>query len=237
MADAKLQRPGGGAGSGGTPQHRVIAAFTQHLLLKATAVFLAVVLWFVVNAKEPQVMIVPVRFNPVLDSSLVLREALPPLQAIIAGSPKELIKLTTDPPVVHRQITADAPDTLVLDLRPADVTLPEGVDAVVRDVEPHSLTLRFESTWTHKVPVRSMIDIASDPLPGPIATQLQPDSVVVTGPRHLVMRIPAVRTVKTTISLPDSLPHLIDIDTVGFGSRIHVRPAQVKVSFVPLPHI
>jgi hypothetical protein len=181
-------------------------------------------------------MIVPVRFTPVLDSSLVLRETLPPLQAIIAGSPKELIKLSTDPPAVRRQITADAPDTLVLDLRPADVTLPEGVDAVVRDVEPHSITLRFESTWARKVPVRSMIDIVADPLPGPISTQLQPDSVLVTGPRHLVMRIPSVRTVKTTISLPDSLPHLVDIDTVGFGSRIRIKPAQVKASFVALPH-
>jgi hypothetical protein len=212
MADSKPPRPGA---PGGSFQRRVIAAFTQHLLLKGTAVFLAVVLWFVVNAKEPQVMIVPVRFNPVLDSSLVLREALPPLQAIIAGSPKELIKLSTDPPIVRRQITANSPDTLVLDLRPADVTLPDGVDAVVRDVEPHSVTLRFESTWTRKVPVRSMIDIA-EPLPGPIATQLQPDSVMVTGPRQLVMR---------------------DIDTVGFGSRIRIKPGQVKALFVPLPHI
>lgn len=233
MADAKPPRPGA---PGGALQRRVIAAFTQHLVLRATAVFLAVVLWFVVNAKEPQVMIVPVRFTPVLDSSLVLREALPPLQAIIAGSPKELIKLSTDPPLVHRQITANAPDTLVLDLRPADVTLPDGVDAVVRDVEPHSVTLRFESTWTRKVPVRSMIDIA-EPVPGPIATQLQPDSVMVTGPRQLVMRIPSVRTVKMTVTLPDSLPHLVDIDTVGFGSRIRIKPGQVKASFVPLPHI
>lgn len=231
MADSKPPRPGA---PGGSFQRRVIAAFTQHLLLKGTAVFLAVVLWFVVNAKEPQVMIVPVRFNPVLDSSLVLREALPPLQAIIAGSPKELIKLSTDPPIVRRQITANSPDTLVLDLRPADVTLPDGVDAVVRDVEPHSVTLRFESTWTRKVPVRSMIDIA-EPLPGPIATQLQPDSVMVTGPRQLVMRIPSVRTVKMTVSLPDSLPHLVDIDTAGFGPA-RARPNQVKVHLKLLPH-
>ena len=242
MADSKPSRPGvpggggGGGGGGGSLQRRVIAAFTQHLLLKATAVFLAVVLWFVVNAKEPQVMIVPVRFTPVLDSSLALREALPPLQAIIAGSPKELIKLSTDPPSVRRQITSNAPDTLVIDLRPADVTLPDGVDAVVRDVEPHSVTLRFESTWTRKVPVRSMIDIA-EPAPGPVTTQLQPDSVMVTGPRQLVMRIPSVRTVKATVSLPDSLPHLVDIDTVGLGNRIRIKPAQVKALFIPLPHI
>ena len=74
-------------------QRRVTAAFTQQLGLKGMAVLVAVVLWFVVNAKEPQIELVPVRFTPVLDSSLVLRDPLPQMQAIVAGSPKELIKL------------------------------------------------------------------------------------------------------------------------------------------------
>ena len=100
-------------------QRRVVAAFTQQVPLKATAVFLAVVLWFMVNAKEPQIELVPVRFIPTLDSSLVLRDPLPQIQAIVAGSPKELIKLNSSLPAIRRQITADAPDTLVIDLRPA----------------------------------------------------------------------------------------------------------------------
>ena len=54
-------------------QRRLRAAFTVRLGLKATAVFIAVVLWFVINAKEPQLQLVPVRFTPVLDSSLVQR--------------------------------------------------------------------------------------------------------------------------------------------------------------------
>ena len=77
-------------------QRRVTAAFTDQLPLKATAVFLAIILWFVVNAKEPQLELVPVRFTPLLDSSLVLREPVPPLQAIVAGSPKQLIKLNSN---------------------------------------------------------------------------------------------------------------------------------------------
>lgn len=219
-----------------SPQRQAIAALTKDLPLKAMAVFLAVVLWFVVNAKEPQLELVPVRFTPVLDSSLVLREAPPTLQAIVAGSPKELIKLNSNPPIVRRQITADSPDTVVLDLRPDDVTLPEGVDAVVRDVQPRSVTLRFESTWSRKVPVRSEIQIGPDPFTGPIETDVEPDTVLVTGPRHLVLRIPSVRTVKTTIAFPDSLPHLIDLDTTGFGPGVRVRPSQIKVSFRALPH-
>src|SRR3954469_15705967 len=113
-----------------TIQRRVLAAFTDQILLKVTAIFLAVILWFVVNAKEPQLELVPVRFTPVLDSSLVLRDPVPQLQAIVAGSPKELIKLNSVAMTVRRQITSDTPDTVVLDLRPSDVTLPDGVDAV-----------------------------------------------------------------------------------------------------------
>ncbi len=216
-------------------QRRVQAAFTVRLGLKVTAVFIAVVLWFVINAKEPQLQLVPVRFTPVLDSSLVLRDPVPQLQAIVAGSPKELIKLTSNAPRIHRQITADSPDTLVLDLRPDDVTLPDGVDAVVRDVQPRSVTLRFESTWSRKVPVRSQVDIATVGNPGPVSLRFDPESVQVTGPRHVVMGVSSVRTVKTTISFPDSLPHLIDIDTVGLSSAIRVRPAQIKAQLSNTP--
>lgn len=212
----------------------MFSAFTERLPLKATAVFLAIVLWFVVNAKEPQLELVPVRFIPILDSSLVLREQIPPLQAIIAGSPKQLIKLTSTPPVIRRTIAADSPDTVVLDLRPDDVTLPDGVEGVVRDIQPRSLTLRFESTWTRRVPINSAISIALGPNGGPVTTVFDPETVIVTGPRHLVMRIPSVRTVRTALTFPDSLPHLIDIDTTGFGS-VRVKPQQVKVEIKALP--
>jgi YbbR domain-containing protein len=210
-------------------QRRTVAAFTQRLGLKAIALFLAVVLWFVVNAKEPQIELVAVKFAPLLDSSLVLREGLPQLQAIVAGSPNQLIKLGTSPPIVRRQITADAPDTLVVDLRPEDVILPAGVDAVVRDIQPRSLTLRFESTWTRKVPIRSTVEVVTTQWPGPLQPQFDPDSVQISGPRHVVLGISSVRTVKISLPYPDSLPHLVDIDTSVFGPGIRVRPAQVKV--------
>jgi hypothetical protein len=217
-------------------QRRLRAAFTMRLGLKATAVFISVVLWFVINAKEPQLQLVPVRFTPVLDSTLVLRDPVPQLQAIVAGSPKELIKLTSNAPRIHRQITADSPDTLVIDLRPDDVTLPEGVDAVVRDVQPRSVTLRFESMWSRKVPVRSAIDVATVGNPGPVVLRFDPESVQVTGPRHILMSVSSVRTVRTTISFPDSLPHLIDIDTTGLNPAVRVRPAQVKAQLSLAPH-
>jgi YbbR domain-containing protein len=207
-----------------------IAGLSRNLGLKATAVFLAVVLWFVVNAKEPEIELVPVRFTPVLDSSLVLREPLPQVQAIIAGSPRELLKLNAARPTIRREIAADAPDTLVIDLRAEDVVLPGGVDAVVREIEPRSITLRFESTWSRRVGVQSAIDISTtNGSAGAVVAKLDPTVVEVTGPRHIVARISAVKTIRTTIPYPDSLPHLVDIDTAALGPGVRVRPAQVRV--------
>jgi hypothetical protein len=211
-------------------QRRLTAAFTDQVPLKATAVFLAIILWFVVNAKEPQLELVPVRFTPILDSTLVLREPVPPLQAIVAGSPKQLIKLTSNVAVIRRQISADSPDTVVLDLRPGDVTLPDGVEAVVRDVQPRSVTLRFESIASRRVRVSSAIDVAMRGGGEAVTPIFDPAVVELTGPRHLLQKIKSVKTVRTTIPYPDSLPHLVDIDTTGFGSA-RVKPAQVKVEF------
>jgi YbbR domain-containing protein len=219
-------------------QRRLVAALTERLALKATAVFLAVVLWFIVNAKEPQIELVAVRFIPtLLDSSLVLRDPLPQFQAIVAGSPKELIKLNSVQPQIRRQVLADAPDTLVVDLRPEDVILPDGVDAVVRDVQPRSATLRFESMATRRVPIGpSAIEITtSGPSVGSIHPQFDPQTVQITGPRQVILQIKSVRTVPTTIPYPDSLAHLVDIDTAGLGRGIRVRPAQVKVHVTAEP--
>jgi len=50
------------------------------------------------------------------------------------------------------------------------------------------------------------------------------------------LRVPWVRTVKTIIGFPDSLPHLVDLDTTGFAPGVRVRPSQIKVYFRALPH-
>lgn len=232
MSDAAAPR------APGSPSRRVVAAFTQHLALKGMAVLVAIVLWlwFVINAREPQAELVAVRFTPVLDSSLVMRDPIPDLRAIVAGAPRELIKLASSPPVIRRNIGADTPDTVVVDLGPGDVTLPDGVDAVVRDVQPRSVTLRFESTATRRVPVRSALTVTAAGMTGPIATRFDPEIVQISGPRRALSQIKWVQTIRTAITFPDSLPHLVDIDTTGFGT-IRVKPAQVKVLLVQSPPV
>jgi hypothetical protein len=203
------------------------AAFTERLGLKVSAVALAIALWFIVGAREPTEDVAAVRFAPQLDSGLVLRDPAPPIRALVVGRPSEILKLTNTPLVIRRRIANDAPDTLVVDLRPSDVEVPEGVSVIVRDVQPHALTLRFEPTATRRVVVQSAIFV---PGAGAAArVRLDPESVTVLGPRRAVAQLHGVRTIIDTVPL-DTLPHLVDLDTMALaGIGVGVRPVQVKV--------
>lgn len=213
-------------------RRRLVAAFTERLALKASAVLLALVLWFVVAAREPREEYAPVRFAPSLDSTLALRDPTPAIRAHVLGRPSEILKLATAPLVMRRPIAGDAPDTLVLTLRPSDVEVPDGVDVIVREVFPQAVTLRFESRASKRVPVRSAILARIPPEMSPrLAVQLEPDTVTVLGPRRSVAQIAFVRTMADSI-VADTLPHLVDIDTTGLG--VTVRPTQVKARFVRL---
>ena len=226
--------------SGETPrpiptwQRRVSEAFTQRLALKGTAILIAIVLWFIVTAKEPNQDLIEVQFAPQLDSSLVLKDPPPPIHALVVGTPQELLKLFAHPLVIKRPIAANSPDTVVVDLSTSDVELPAGVDAIVRGIEPRSVTLRFESTSSRVVPVRSAVEVVTDtlhPTAAPVMPRLEPDHVEVSGPRQRVLNLEYVSTVRVSIPAADSLPHLVDIDTTRLGLR--VKPSQVKVHLVP----
>ena len=215
-------------------RRRLVEAFTQRLALKGTALLIAIVLWFIVTAKEPNQDLVDVQFSPQLDSSLVLKDPPPTIHALVVGTPQELLKLFAHPLVIKRQIAANSPDTVVVDLSTSDVELPAGVDAIVRGVEPRSVTLRFESTSSRLVPVHSSVQVVSDtlhPTASPVAVRLDPDQVEVSGPRQRVQGLEFVTTVRVSIPATDSLPHLVDIDTTRLGLR--VKPSQVKVHLVP----
>jgi len=206
-------------------RHRIRSAFTERLALKASAVLLAVVLWFVVAAREPTEEIVGVRFAPQIDSGLVLRDPPPTIRAIVIGRPAEILKLSNTPLIIRRVLSSDAPDTLVLSLRTSDIEVPEGIEVIVRDVQPRSLTLRFEPTVSRQLPVRSRLVVRAPSGSPPIAVRLDPESVTVSGPRREVGGLRFITTAADSVTL-DTLPHLVDLDTLGLG--VTVRPPQIK---------
>src|SRR3954468_14180339 len=128
---------------------------TERLGLKAIALVLALLLWIVVSLRQPTEGYVRVRVAPTLDSSLVLIGPAPELQALVTGRAADLVKLYATPLVLHRTVGGDVPDTLMLDVTPADVHVPAELSEAVHvlDVQPRSVMLRFESSVTQRIPV------------------------------------------------------------------------------------
>lgn len=124
-------------------RRRVRAAFTERVPLKATALALAMVLWFTVSVREPAEQIVRVSFLPSLEPGIVLAEQPTAIRALVRGSGRDLLKLYSTPPAIRMNIGGEVGDSLTLALRPADIDLPPGVSAVVRDVQPRQITLTF----------------------------------------------------------------------------------------------
>jgi hypothetical protein len=121
-------------------------AFTQRIVLKLTAVFFALVLWLVVSAEEPTEEVITVRFQPALDSGVVLDGGAPNVSALVLGRGRELLKLYNAAPVIHRRVRSGLRDSVRIELVPADVDLPAGVNATIRDVRPRAVTIRLRRT-------------------------------------------------------------------------------------------
>ena len=222
-----------------TVQRWLKGAFTERLGYKGAALFFAVVLWLVVSAEEPSEELVPVQLEASHDSARILTGKRPVIRALVAGRARDLIKLYHTPPVVRRTVTDDAPDSLALELQPSDVYIPPDIDAVVRDVQPRSLVLVFDVTTTRRVPVASAVRVVADSGAKPLRahlTQMVPDSVTVTGPRRVVNRLAAVRTVDRTVTVRDSGDFMVPLDVKALAAGITVTPDQVRL-LVHLPPI
>lgn len=210
-------------------QERVKAAVTERLALKLAALSFALILWLVVSAEQPTEEWIDVRLALIADSSVTLRDSLPEVQALVVGRARDLLKLYSEPPVLRHAVGADTPDRAVIDLRPNDVDVPGNVDARVRDVRPRQLTLRVVVTEARRVPVRLAVDVVADSgqrLAG--LPRVEPESVLVRGPRAVVRQLQAVSTVHDRLVIRDTTAQVVALDTARLGVR--VTPPQVRVS-------
>jgi hypothetical protein len=225
--------------TGSTPRprlslpRRVRATFTERLPVKATALFLSVVLWMVVAGEEPSQEAVDVNLELVLDSSLVLTSPRPSIRAQVLGSTRELYKLFSQRPTIRRSFGGDVADSVVVMLTPADVQLPPGVDARVSAIEPQTFVLRFDSLLQRRMPVRSalrLVDASGRVLL--YEPRFEPESVTVTGQRRVVQELESISTVRRTIGVRDTLISVeVALDTLRLG--IQVVPARVRARIPP----
>ena len=158
-----------------TFKRRLRDAFTEHLPLKIAAVFFALVLWLVVSAEEPTEEVIAVRFEPALDSGVVIDGEAPNVRALVLGRGRELLKLYSASPVIHRRVRSGVRDSIRIELGPADVDLPAGVSAAVRDVRPRVVTLKLRRI-TPVLPSDTATDVLPTALPADSNASATPDT-------------------------------------------------------------
>lgn len=254
MSDARPGTGAGGGRAGGAPQRpsgssnrpsgashrtlslkrRVIAAFTERLPFKATALFFSLVLWLIVSAEEPTSGPVPVQFEPVVDTSVDLVGSLPNVQAYVVGTRGDLRRLGTTPLAVHFNVPEDAPDSVRLRLDTLPLTLPSGVNAQVTRFQPEVVTLHFATETRRTLPVRSALRYQPDSgLTISGSASFEPESVQVVGPRRRVAAAEAVHTIATAIAVRDTQPITVPLDTADLGFRVSPATVRVRVPVTP----
>ena len=205
----------------------IVRACTERLAYKAAALFFAVALWVVASGGEPVARYVDVRVEPVLDADVTLLDAPPRVRALVVGPAREVMKLYAAAPVVRRAFGESPPDSVRVDLRPVDVDMPSGVNALqVRDVRPRAFTLHFETLATRRVPVRVAVRAADGALPPESDFVVEPDTVLVRGPERVVQRLAELPTVARVVGRGESLGE-VALDTAPLG--VHATPSRVRL--------
>ncbi len=200
--------------------------------IKVTALVLSTVLWASFAAEEPTTQLVPVRVEIVPPAGRSLTSTVPPVQALYAGSARELIKLYTSPPIVRKEI----PDTLTgttypIHLTPEDLTIGHGVDAKAQDVQPRTFVVELDDLAQRTVPVTARVVISPDSgfaILGGVA--VVPGSVTVRGSDAAIRTVRDVPTVPMQLNgVTEPVHREVELDTTHLGGA-RVSPSTVDVT-------
>lgn len=204
------------------------AALTADLPLKLTSLVLALLLWLLAAGEEPASSLLQVQVAIRPPAGRVMIRPVDPVQALVVGPRRELLKLSASPVRLSRVL----PDTLEadevrLELAPGEVELPRGVAVRVQDLQPRVLTVELDSTVQRTVPVSPVVHLRADS--GYVLSEVSvvPGMVRLLGPRDRVRRVDSVRTLPLEL-FGDELraERVLELDTAELGP-VRVLPARV----------
>ena len=208
---------------------RLRANLVENWPIKLTALILAAIVWAAVVAQEPTTQLVPVRLDITPPEGRSMVGELPQVQALFAGTARELVKLYRHQPVIQLAL----PDTItgaayLLDLSVADIGAIEGAAVTAQQIEPRSVTISLDEVARRLVPVRHRVVVEPDSgyqVFGDVT--VSPSSLTVQGPQTLVATVEALYTVPLTLTAVASSQHRrVAIDTAG----LPVQPSETHVT-------
>ncbi len=210
---------------------KIRTAILTHWPIKVTALVLATVLWGAVATEIPTEQVVPVTLQVDAPAGRAIVSPLPPVRALYAGAPRELLKLYADPPVIQKQI----PDTLtgtefLVELSPDDLRPVRDANVKAQGLEPRVFPVTLDDVVRRIVPVVSRVTLSADSgflIAGP--PRVIPDSVTIQGPEAAVRAVSEVRTVILDLTgLRSDVRRSVALDTTGL-SPVRLPAASVEL--------
>jgi hypothetical protein len=190
----------------------------EHWPIKITALVLAAILWAAVAAQEPTSQVVPVQLVVEPPAGRTLAAPLPAVHAVYRGSPRELIKLYSVPPVLH----AVLPDSVTgseyaLELGLGDLHVEGGANVTPQELEPRLIVVQLDAVSQRAVPVAPRVVLEVDSgfqQFGPLT--VTPRKVVIRGAQAAVAQVESIPTAPlrlTDVTAP--VRQSIRLDTTG----------------------
>ncbi len=199
--------------------------------IKLTALVLAAILWAAVAAQEPTTQLVAVQLEVQPPPGRALTSELPEVQALYAGSARELIKLYAQPPAVRKLL----PDTIsgaeyTLELSLNDLEVADGADVRAQRLEPRSIAVKLDDVSLRAVPVTARVTVQPD-----TGYQLfedvsvLPSRITLRGPEAIVQQIASVTTEALMLQgIREPVRRRLAIDTTGLGAvRLSHRDVEI----------
>lgn len=204
-------------------------AIVRHWPLKAAAVALSIILWVVVTLEKPDTRLVGIQLDLALAPGVAAAQPLPTVRAIIAGSRRELIKLSA--PLAIYAAIRDSGVGLHrrLAISPSDVRIPDNVKVSVQEIEPREIEIVLDRRAQKTVAVRAVVEPESGyALDGPV--QVTPALVRVSGARSLLGPLDSVPTTPLDLKgVPGSFERVVPLDTTG-RAVLQMTPPAVTLS-------
>ncbi len=204
-------------------------ATLRHWPLKLAALALSVILWAVVTLEKPDTRLVGIQLDLTLAPGVAPAQPLPAVRAIVAGSRRELIKLSA--PLTIR---AAIPESAIgehrrLAISPSDVQIPGNVKVSVQEVEPREIEIVLDRRAQKMVAVRPVVAPESGyVLDGPVVAT--PAAVQVSGARSLLTSFDSVATAPLDLKgVPGTFERSVPLDTTG-RAVLQMVPAAVTLS-------
>jgi len=200
--------------------------------MKLSALALAAILWAAVAAQEETTQLVPVDLEVYPPEGRALAADPPPIQALYAGTARELIKLYVQPPTIQTTL----PDTIsgseyTLELALVDLLVPDGAAVRPQRLEPRVVTIQLDDVAEQVVRVIRQGTVEPDTgyqIFGSVS--VSPARITISGPREVVEGLESVFTIPLILEgVRAPVDTQLALDTSALGP-VRLSQTSVRVS-------